>query len=110
MRQYVIDELRKGEIEKIREFLTEHCEESDIKGLFWLKMPGDVLSPTQHEHKGCGPHCIAIEVGESWVKLEMLVRSRERIRCNCIQYATDQQRSFIMRFADNMLKQTGITV
>ena len=34
---------------------------------------------------------------------ELLIRSRQVIRCLCIAYATQQQRDYIMHFADRMI-------
>ena len=110
MRQYVVDELRADEVEKIKEYLDKYCDLSDMVGLYWLKIPGDILSPTQYEHKSCQPHCAAIELGDKWVKFEMLVRSRQKIRCECVSYATPQQRTFLLSFVDNLLDQTGIRI
>lgn len=110
MRQYVVDELRAKEVEKIKEYLDKYCDLSDIGGLYWLKIPNDILSPTQYEHKSCQPHCAAIELGDKWVKFEMLVRSRQKIRCECVSYATTQQRTFLLSFVDNLLDQTGIRI
>ncbi|MBW1966467.1 MAG: hypothetical protein JRI48_03605 [Deltaproteobacteria bacterium] len=113
MRQYVVDELRPKEVEKIREYLDENCDLSDIEGLYWLKIPDDILSPAQYEHKSCQPHCVAIELGDKWVKFEMLVRSRQKIRwirCKCVSFATHQQRAFLLSFVDNLLDRTGIRI
>lgn len=110
MRQYVVDELRADEVEKIKEYLDKYCDLSDMVGLYWLKIPGDILSPTQYEHKSCQPHCSAIELGDKWVKFEMLVRSRQKIRCECVCYATTQQRTFLLSFVDNLLDKTGIRI
>ncbi len=109
MQQYVVDELRSGEIERITNYLEKSCERSTIDNLFWLKLPDDLLTPVQYEHKGCSPFCIGIEVTEDKVVFEMLVRSRKRLRCNCISYANAQQRQFILNFIDTLLKETEIT-
>ncbi|NPA95647.1 MAG: hypothetical protein GXO58_09510 [Thermodesulfobacteria bacterium] len=108
MRQYVVDELRSEEIEKITSYLEKSCERSALDNLFWLKLPDDILTPTQYGHKDCGPFCVGIEVTEDKMIIEMLIRSRKKLRCNCISYATNQQRQFILNFADTLLKEAGI--
>ncbi len=110
MRQYVIDEMRPNEIDKVRDYLEKVCEPSDLGNLFWIRVPDDILSPVQYEHRDCQPHCSAVELGDSMVKFEMLIRSRKKIRCKCIQMATSQQRNFILAFADKMMKDLGINV
>ncbi|MFO8241392.1 MAG: hypothetical protein R6T90_10415 [Dissulfuribacterales bacterium] len=110
MRQYVVDELRPQEVKKIKAYLDTCCDISDIMGLYWLTIPGDILSPVQYEHQDCQPHCAAIELGDKWVKIEMLVRSRRKIRCECVNYATTQQRKFLLSFVDRLLEETKIRV
>ncbi len=109
MRQYMIDELNKKELEEIRRYLDSHLECSGLEGLYWIRMPDDILSADQYQHQGCQPFCTAVELGDKWVKFEMLVRSRRQIKCSCISYATGQQRGFILKFADRMLDEIGIT-
>ncbi len=110
MRQYMVDELRRMELERIRGYLDRHCEASDLGGLYWLHIPDECLSPTQIAHKDCMPFWTAVEMGGSWVKFEMLVRSRKKIRCNCVAFATEDQRDFILKFADKLLAGTEIPV
>ena len=108
VRQYIIDELGSDAIKRVSDYLQGHCESSGLNNLFWLQMPEDILSPEQYSHKACQPHCVGIEVGDKFVSFEMLVRSRNSLKCNCIAYATPQQREFILSFADRLAKETGI--
>ncbi len=108
MRQYVIDELGKDAIERIRNYLEGHCEASGLNNIFWLQMPDDILSPEQYAHKACQPHCAGIEIGDKFVSFEMLIRSRNSLKCNCISYATPQQRQFILSFADRLIEDVGL--
>ncbi len=108
MRQYVIDELNRDAMERVRQYLDAHCEKSGLDNLFWLKIPEDMLSSDQYTHKKCQPHCAGIEIGDQFVCFEMLVRSRNSLKCSCIAYATPQQRQFILSFADRLTEETGI--
>jgi len=110
MRQYVIDELRKYEVDRIRQYLEKNCEPGGIDRFYWLRMPDDMLTQVQYEHKDCAPFCSGIEVTEDSVIFEMLVRSRKNIRCSCVAFATDHQRQFILNFVDRLLKDTEIPV
>ena len=107
MRQYVIDELTKKELDAIKGILKERLEQGGTDNIFWLSIPDDLLSPIQYEHKNCQPYSMAIEVGDSWVKFEELVRSRVNLHCRCIGYATPGQRDFLRRFIDSILKELG---
>jgi hypothetical protein len=44
------------------------------------------------------------------VSFELLVRSSQILRCNCIAYATREQRDFILAFADSMLEKLDIQI
>ena len=107
MRQYVLDELTKKELDAIKGILKERLEQGGTDNIFWLNIPDDLLSPIQYEHKRCQPYSMAIEVGDSWVKFEELVRSRVNLHCGCIAYATPGQRDFLRRFIDSILKELG---
>ncbi|HID98069.1 MAG TPA: hypothetical protein EYP57_07775 [Thermodesulfobacteriaceae bacterium] len=110
MRQYVIDELRPAELDRIKDYLDNYCERSDIGSIFWLRIPDDMLTSVQSGHVDCRPHYAAVELGDRFVNFEMLIRSREKIRCNCVAFATPEQRDFILSFADAMLDKTEIKV
>jgi len=108
MRQYVIDQLKREEIDRIRTFLDENCERSELEGLYWLRLPDDLLSGVQVEHRECAPFFFAVELGDSWLKFEFLVRTRSRLRCHCIQHATQAQRGYLLNFVDAMTEKLGI--
>ncbi len=109
MQQYVVDELRTSEIMRITDYLEKSCERSTLDNLYWLKVPDDLLTSVQYEHKDCSPFCVGIEVTDDKVVVEMLIRSRKKLRCSCIAYASNQQRQFILNFVDTLLRESEIT-
>ena len=108
MRAYLIDEISAPDMKKITGFLKENAMNSSLDSLFWIKIPEDILSETQFEHRHCRPHVFAVELGKDWLKLEMFVRSLKNIQCTCPAYATPQQKDFIINFAHHMVDQLGI--
>ncbi|MDD3553970.1 MAG: hypothetical protein PHC35_05560 [Deltaproteobacteria bacterium] len=111
MRQYVIDELRPSEIDRIRTYLAKHCEMSDLDDFYWLLLPEDTLSEVQKGHvASCGPFGVGVQIGRDRLVIEFLVRSRKKIRCNCIAFANHSQRDFILAFADELVKFNNIVV
>ena len=83
--------------------------------MFWLELPADLLSDLQREHsQKCGPHRLAVVLEEDKVRfeysvrLELLVRARESMRCACTDYPTKTQRDFCLNFMDKLLEETGI--
>ena len=108
MRTYLIDEIVSSELEKINVFLKENAISSNLDHLFWVRMPDDLLSETQFEHKNCRPHVFAVELGQDWIKLELFVRTLKSIRCDCPAYSTPIQRDYIFKFGDGIIEQLKI--
>jgi hypothetical protein len=104
MRQFLIDEIPKRQMEEVSAYLAGKTERSGLDKLFWLDLPKDILAPVQWEHQDCGPHYLAIETGKDFLKFELLVRSRKRLRCDCVQYATPAQEAFLLKFAHNLIE------
>lgn len=110
MKQYVCDQLRESDHEQIEQFLSRNAEETVFKEVFRLILPQDLYSDTQKEHSDCGPFYFAVNLSLNQVEFELLIRSREKIRCNCIGYADRRQRDYILDFADRMLENLGIRI
>jgi hypothetical protein len=108
MKQYVIDQLRESDYYQIREFLDRSAEATDLEGIYRVELPPHLYSETQREHGPCHPHYFAISLDWNAIAFELLIRSRQVIRCNCIAYATPQQRQYILDFADRMLDELKI--
>jgi hypothetical protein len=115
MRSLVFDELRKEDLEKVRKHLQATLTQSSLPDVFWLELPADLLSSVQHEHsQKCGPHRMAVVLEEDSirfeysVRLELLVRAQENMRCACTDYPTKTQRDFCLNFMDKLLEETGI--
>jgi hypothetical protein len=103
MRQYLLDEISRGDIPRLREYLGQHASASGLEDIFWVDLSPDLLSPEQFAHQDCQPFRFAVEVGETFVRFEFLIRSEKTMRCACIAYATRQQRDFILAFADRLV-------
>jgi hypothetical protein len=110
MKQYVIDQLRESDYEKILEFLQKSAEPSELGDIFWVHLPEELYSATQKEHLKCQPFSFAINLSLKQVDFELLIRSRQIMRCNCIRYADKTQMDYIIAFADRMLDELGIKI
>jgi hypothetical protein len=108
MKQYVIDQLRESDFGQIQEFLERNTESTGMAGVYWVHLPTALYSAIQSEHSTCHPYYFAINLTWNDVAFELLIRSRQVIRCNCIAYATEQQQDYIIRFADRMLEELNI--
>jgi hypothetical protein len=110
MKQYVIDQLRETDYEQILAFLNERAERKDLDGIYWVNVPEELYSPIQREHTECQPHYFAVNLDYRQLAFELLIRSRQIIRCSCISYATPEQRDYILRYADRMLDELKIQI
>lgn len=108
MKQYVIDELRLGDADKLKSYLKKRFGPADLGGVFWIPVDSEFSSETQFSHADCQPHYFAIELQESSLACELLVRTRERIRCDCIAYATHAQRNWIIKVIDDIFDELDI--
>jgi hypothetical protein len=110
MKQYVVDQLRYVDCEKIKGYLDQRFGTASMGGVYWVPIDTELLSPVQSGHAECRPFFAAIELQTDRLSMELLVRTRSRIRCECIAYATDAQRDWLLRLVDDMLVQLEISV
>lgn len=108
MKQYVIDELRPADYEKIRAYLDENLDASSVDGIYWIPLDQDILSNIQAEHIECQPFYFAINLEPTVMACELLVRSKNTIRCDCIGYATEKQRNWFILVVDAIFEKLEI--
>ncbi len=111
MRSYMIEELSPEALQRAAKRFKDLEMDGVLEGVYWLAIPETLLTEEQQSHgPDCGPHCVAIEVDETWIKMELLVRCRQVMRCSCIAYCTPPQRAFVMDWLDDTLKSLDISV
>lgn len=110
MKQYVIDELRPEDHAKIKTYLDERHAVAQFDGLYWLLIDDALLDDVQKAHETCRPHYFALELSPQRLACELLVRTQNQIRCNCIQYATQAQRNWLIQWVDGILETLNISV
>ncbi|WP_291323615.1 hypothetical protein [Desulfonatronospira sp.] len=111
MRSYMIQDIKPADIHKITSHLQETGYKNPLDGLFWLPLPRSLWASDQEEHSHqCGPYYLALELGPDWLRLEFLVRSEQRLRCDCIKYADSRQREAMMEFLDQLIRNRDIAV
>ena len=108
MKQYVIDEFRLDDHYKIRKYLDETYGPAEMGDIYWVPLAAEVLTEIQLEHSDCQPFYFAIEVEEDRLSIEMLVRTKNRIRCACIGDASKNQRIWIMDIVDAIIEKLDI--
>jgi hypothetical protein len=108
MRQYLLDEINRQDIPRIREYLNQHAKAAGLEDIWWVDLREDLLSPDQFSHRDCQPFRFAVELGQNFVRFEFLIRSLQTMRCSCIGYATRPQRDFILAFADRLVEDLAL--
>lgn len=104
MRAYLVDELDSQTVKHIGERLTELGFASGMEKLYWLPLEENLLTPVQKEHaEKCGPHCMALELLDSGVRLELLVRARNIMRCECVTYTTPEAERVMIERLDQLV-------
>lgn len=105
MRALIFDELRKTEAEAVGRYLDEKAERGSIEGLYWLRLPAELLTERQRlalAEAGEGPELkAAVELGDTWVRFELLLRS-ETLHNIGAGPATEAQALFLLRWAAEM--------
>jgi hypothetical protein len=100
MKQYVIDEIRPHEQQRLKTYLDEHFGDPVMDGVYWLPVEETLLNPEQAAHEECRPFYFALELLPERLAVELLVRTRQRMRCDCIAYATEAQRNWVVDTVD----------
>lgn len=108
MKQYVIDEIRPKEHHAIKQYLSATYGSAEVSGIYWVPLAAEILTETQRKHTDCQPFFFAVELENERLALELLVRSKNRIRCACIGYASREQRIWIMEAVDAIFEKLGI--
>jgi hypothetical protein len=108
MKQYVIDELRPGDHEKIRTYLDEYFGPADMGDIYWIPVDPDLYDEKQLAHDECSPFYFTIHLSSMSLISELLVRTKNRIRCDCIQYATKEQFFWLIRLVDAIIERLEI--
>jgi hypothetical protein len=108
MKHYVIDELRPRDYELVKKHLEEHLDASCVEGIYWIPLKEDLLTDLQAAHAECGPFFFAVALEPDQLSCELLVRTREKLQCDCMAYATEKQRNWIIGWADRIFSQLGL--
>lgn len=115
MRSYLVEDIFDEDYDKIRDALNELEVNGPIEDIYYLPLPQSLLQQEQKDHlTECGPYFMALETvqvpaGNS-LKLEMLVRGKNKMRCSCICYATPEQRRHMIEYLDQFIEELEISV
>lgn len=108
MRQYVIDELRIEDYEKIKSSLDENFGHSGMTDVYWIPLDPEYLTDIQKKHAECQPFYFTIDLEKDRLSCELLVRTKKTMKCDCIAYASNEQRDWLIEIIDSLFQKNGI--
>jgi len=109
LRYYLIDEISKSELKKLRNHLNDRAIKSGLDDLYWVEFPDDLLTSIQSEHDSCKPYVFGLELSVGSLKAELFVRNRSQFGCACQQYCNDRQKNYVIDFVLNIINELNIT-
>lgn len=115
MRSYLIEDLADNDYKTVCEAFDDLGVRGSLEGIWYLPLPEELLQPEQKAHLGeCGPYFMALEGVDSpdqnSLRMELLVRARNKIRCSCVCYAAPAQRRHMVEYLDRFIEELGIAV
>jgi hypothetical protein len=110
MKQYVIDQLRPDDHFKIKAYLEMNFQPSGVPDVFWMILPEEMLEDAQIAHEECRPFYFALELSQTALSSELLVRTLARMRCDCMTYASVEQRNWLIQTMDDLFAQLEISI
>jgi hypothetical protein len=108
MKQYMIDQLREQDFLQLEGYLNNNSEAGELPGIYWLVVPKSLLEKNQLDHPDCQPFYFAVNLERDSICFELLIRTRSRLRCSCIQYASQKQRDYILAYADGLFERLNL--
>lgn len=108
MKQYVIDQLHRDDISKLKSYLDAHLHRPTMEGIYWLFLGPARLSEAQKAHPECSRFYFALELEADRLVCELLVRAEKRIRCECVRYADPDQGSWLISVIDAIFDKLNI--
>ena len=109
MRSYCIDEFVPGELERLAERLDNMELSAGLEELYWMPVPKNLLTPVQKKHeRECGPYVLALEILDESLRLELLVRARSKLRCDCVAFAEQKLVDYMIGYLHGLLDELEI--
>ena len=115
MRTYLIEDLVDEDYDKVISAFDDLELKGPLDGIYYLPLPEELLQQEQKDHLGdCGPFFMALEAirhsSGNQIKLELLARARNKIRCSCVTYATSEQRKHMIEYLDQFIEELEVSV
>ncbi len=108
MKQYLIDELRQTDYDKLKSYMDKNHKNGCIDGIYGIYIDENILTEKQASHVECAPFYFAVEMKKNSISCELLVRAKNIMRCDCIGYTNKKQREWLIEHIDSILNRLDI--
>ena len=108
MKQYVIDEIRPEDYKQIKALLEKAYGKPELGGIYWIPVDEALLTTIQISHRSCQPFYVALDLEPGRLSCELLIRTKQHVRCDCMGYADEEQRNWVIGIVDGIFKKLKI--
>lgn len=110
MKQYVIDQLQEQDTEALESYLTRQFGPPALERVYWIALDPEYYTTVQASHESCHPLYFAVQLKPGAFVGELLVRTHSRMHCDCMAYANEAQRNWLIALMDSIVQQLDISV
>ncbi len=110
MKQYVIDDLRDSDVEKLAEYLEKRFGPAMLDRVYWVPLDPQYYTAVQAAHENCHPLYFALQLKPGVLAGEFLVRTHNHVRCECVAYANEIQRNWFITLIEDIVRELDVTV
>jgi hypothetical protein len=110
MKQYVIDQLQEQDTEALESYLTRQFGPPALERVYWILLDPEYYTTLQAAHESCHPLYFALQLKPGAFVGELLVRTHSRMHCDCMAYANEAQRNWLIALMDSIVQQLDISV
>ncbi|MFP4667538.1 MAG: hypothetical protein ACLFMN_01965 [Desulfobacterales bacterium] len=110
MKQYVIDEIGENDLERLKYLLRQRYGSAVLERVYWVPLDPEYYTHVQASHEDCHPLYFALQLKPGALVGEFLVRTHNRMRCECMGYATSAQQAWFISLIDGIINELDIAV
>ena len=100
MKQYVIDDIRPLEMARLKTWCAANLAPACFDNVFWLVLADAVLTPLQTAHAACRPHYLSLTLEAERAEIDLAVRTKRTLHCECMGYVTPAQFAWLDAWVD----------
>lgn len=110
MKQYVIDDLRAPEMERLFAWCSANLAKSCFNDVFWLNLDESVLNATQKAHNECRPFYVSVflDYDAGRLVVDLVARTARSMHCECAGFLEPAQLVWLDNFVSAVFNSLNI--